>query len=305
MSFRRGAALPVSSTLGFAESSDLGPTAGNGFYKRWPDDLALLSELGVADLRLTFDWARLQPKPGEFSGAWVERYENVFAAAEAIGISVWGTMYDSGVPKWFANEGGLDDDETVTRWWPRWIERVADAFGGHVDGWIPFATMPNGLPDQVWIDTWRVLGDGKPPVVASLATANGYGFVNRRNGEFDVLGIALPTHLSDENDLSDDDLREAAEHWEQSINDAADAAPDHPIMISSFTPTHIDLDASGQIVERLVVAIDAAVNDGVEVTTCLIEPAISGPDAPCALVGSNRSPLPAAEAFLTSPGADG
>jgi Glycosyl hydrolase family 1 len=302
MSFRRGAALPVSTTLGFAESSDLGPTAGNGFYKRWPDDLALLADLGVADLRLTFDWARLQPKPGEFAGDWVERYENLFAAADAIGISVWGAMYDSGVPKWFANEGGIDDDEAITRWWPRWIERVADTFGEHVDGWIPFAVLPESLPDQVWIDTWRVLGAGDPPVVASLAAADGYSFAGRRNGEFDVLGVALPTHLSDDLAVTDDDLRLAAEHWEQALNDAAAAAPDEPIMISSFTPTHTDPDVSGQMMERLVGAIEAAVADGIEVTTCLVEPAIAGPDSSSALVASDRTATPAADAFLIAPG---
>lgn len=302
MSFRRGAALPVSSTLGFAESCDLGPTAGNGFYKRWPDDLALLSDLGVTDLRLTFDWARLQPKPGEFSSGWVERYEQVFAAAEAIGISVWGAMYDSGVPKWFANEGGLGDDEAIIRWWPRWIERVADTFGQHVHGWIPFAVIPDELPDQVWIDTWRVLGDGGPPVAASLLASSGFGFAGRRNGEFDVLGLALPTHLADNVGLSVDDLRRAKERWEESINDAAAAAPDEPIMISSFTPSHADPDAGGRIMEHLVKAIADAVDDGIDMLTCLVEPAIAGPDAQSALVSAERSVLPAAEAFLIPPG---
>ena len=36
------------------------------------------------------------------------------------------------IPRWFDNDGGFDDDETFTTWWPRWVERIADRFGDSV-----------------------------------------------------------------------------------------------------------------------------------------------------------------------------
>ena len=304
MTFRRGATLPVVTSFGYAESCDLGPTAGNGFYKRWPDDLALLADSGVEDLRLTFDWARLQPKPGEFSGAWVERYENMLDAADAVGIRVWATLYDSGVPKWFANEGGIDDDEALGSWWPRWTERMADTFGDRVGGWIPFATISGSMPDSVWTTTWNVLGGGEPPVASSLQAIDGFGFGGRRDGEFDVFGVALDTLLDQHEPVEPQALDEAAERWATALRDASTAADGQPLMISRFTPHHVDPDVGGKMVERIVTVVDDAIDDGMDVIAVLLEPAIAGPESPIALFDSDRAPQPAAEVFLVAPDDD-
>ena len=168
MSFKRGAALTTASTLGFAENSDIGSTAGNGFFRRWPDDLAALQEAGITDVRLTLDWARLQPRPAGLDDDWAERYEQMLDAASAIDLRVWATLHDGSIPRWFDNDGGFDDDETFTTWWPRWVERIADRFGDHVAGWVPFAEIPLGAPTQPWRDTWSIL-EGTSPVVASVS----------------------------------------------------------------------------------------------------------------------------------------
>lgn len=305
MTFNRGATLPVAATLGHADTSTLGPTAGNGFYKRWPDDLALLADRGCTDLRLTLDWARLQPKPGEFSGDWSERYENIFSAAEAIGITVWATMYDTGVPKWFDNEGGIDDAEAVERWWPRWVERVAERFGDEVRGWIPFAVVPPGLPTQVWTDTWNILGGDDSPVASSHQARDGFALVPDL-AHLDLVGIALETLIDTEAVPSDDELRHAGERWEQAIHDAAEAADGLPLIVSEFTPHHMDPKVGGLIVERFVDVVDSAIADGIEVTTCFLDPAIAGPEFPLGLIDRDRTPQPAADAYFvdTSDGDD-
>ena len=45
--------------LGYADTADVGPTAGNGFYRRWPDDLAALQDAGFEDRLL--DWYAAHP----------------------------------------------------------------------------------------------------------------------------------------------------------------------------------------------------------------------------------------------------
>lgn len=167
MTFARGATLPTQITLGQSDAAHLGPTAGNGFYKRWPDDLAQLAEVGITDLRLSVDWARLQQRPGQFNGDWAEFYDGVIDAANGIEQRVWLTLFDGGVPRWFDNEGGLDDAETIATWWPRWVERVAERFGDRIHAWVPFVEIPTSLPTSAWNDTWGILGGGDQPVVAS------------------------------------------------------------------------------------------------------------------------------------------
>jgi len=299
--FARGVTLPVAPTLGHADTSSLGPAAGNGFYTRWPDDLALLADVGVTDVRLTFDWARLQPKPGEFSGDWAERYENMLDAAEAIGINVWATMYDDGVPKWFDNEGGLDDDENFIRWWPRWVERVADRFGDRLDGWVPFAVIPKDAPRRVWTDTWEILRGGDGPVAASLQARDGFGGVTSLVGEMDLLGVALDTLIDDEAEPTDDDLRLAGERWEQALHDAAGAVDGTTLIVSEFTPHHVDPDVGGRLVERFVDVVDGAIAGGLDVSTCFLDPAIAGPDFPLGLFDRDRAPQPSADAYFAAP----
>ena len=86
---RRGAALPIRSTLGPSDRGTGRPGPGNGFETRYLEDLALFAELGVTDLRLGVDWARLQPSSGYLDDDWREWYQHVLAAAAQHGIGVW------------------------------------------------------------------------------------------------------------------------------------------------------------------------------------------------------------------------
>ena len=203
MTFRRGAALTTAATLGYADTADLGPTAGNGFRTRWPDDLAALQDLGITDVRITLDWARLQPKPGILDNDWAERFEQIVQAADAIGMRPWACLHDGSIPRWFDNDGGFADDETFTTWWPRWVERAAERFGDIVGGWMPFACIPADAPAQPWIDTWGIL-DGGPPVVAAVDLRDQRNTVDRYEGVMDLLGAVLA------GDWDDDEVDAAA-----------------------------------------------------------------------------------------------
>jgi beta-glucosidase len=295
MSFRRGAVLSTSSTLGFAETADVGPTAGNGFYRRWPDDLAALQDTGATDVRLTVDWARLQPKPDTLDTDWAERFEQMITAAAAIDLRVWATLHDGSIPRWLDNEGGLADDEAIVRWWPRWVERAAERFGDLVGGWVPFATMPAGLPEQAWLDTWGILGGGPAPVVATIDPDR--TSADALAGLTTALGLALPIGWDGDDTLTEGALDDAGARWGDVIRDAADAA-DAPVVVSGFCPTHDDPDTAARIVERLVAVLDDAIDDGVVVELCLLDPAISSPDSPCGLLDADRAPTPAGLAFL-------
>lgn len=185
-----GVSLPSLVVLGASPSSDVELTSvtGNGFHTRFADDLAALATAGVRRVRLGFDWSRLQPRSGmgdELSGEWFEWYRDVIATADSVGVDLWACLLERHVPRWFDDERGFRDPKTTDRYWPRFVEAVANAFGDRVSGWFPIDD-PIGFasrvePDDVvrhgevvetmvraWRDAWRVLRGG-PPVAGSFA----------------------------------------------------------------------------------------------------------------------------------------
>lgn len=185
-----GASLPSLVVLGPSPSSNVEIVSGtgNGFHTRFADDLGALAAAGVRHVRLGFDWSRLQPRSGmgdELSGEWFEWYRDVLNAADSVGIGVWAGLLERHVPRWFDDERGFRDTKTADRYWPRYVEAIAEGFGDRVRGWFPiddpigFATRVE--PDDVvrhgevvetmvraWRDAWRVLRGG-PPVAGSFS----------------------------------------------------------------------------------------------------------------------------------------
>lgn len=297
MSFARGATLTTATTFGHADTSNLGPTAGNGFYKRWPDDLALLQDLGLTDIRLTFDWARLQPRPGDLDGDWADRFDQMLAAADAIGLTVWATLHDGAEPRWVTNEGGIHDETVSEKWWPRFAERVADRFGEHVAGWIPFAGIDDQLSVTAWYNTWTTLGGDATPVVAAL-DADHLDAIENYVDACDIVGITLQHDLATDAEPNDEQLDGLRARLHDTISAAGEAAADRTLFVTQFTPHHDDADSAGQIVEAVVTAADQAVADGVDLGAVFLDPAIAGPESPNGLLSAERAPQPAADAFL-------
>jgi beta-glucosidase len=296
MTFRRGASLTTATTLGHADTADLGPSAGNGFRTRWPDDLAALQDLGITDVRIALDWARLQPKPGVLDGDWAERFEQILQAADAIGVRPWACLHEDSVPRWFDNDGGFGDDETFATWWPRWVERAADRFGDLVGGWIPFGCIPAGAPQQPWTDTWSILGGGAP-VVAAVDLLGRAGTVEHDAGEMDLFGAVLVGDWEADDDVDAAGLAAAADRWGGEIREAADSVDNMPV-VASFSTGHHDPHVAGEIVGTFRSVLDDAVADGVPIEVAFLEPAIAGPDSRPGLLDENRAPTPPSAAFL-------
>jgi len=181
-----GASLPAVVALGpSSQSNDPDPShTGHGFHSQFPDDIATLSSLGITDLRLGFDWARLEPRHGGLDGPWVEWYSDVITAASTHGIRVWAVLLERTTPAWFDDEGGFRDTRVAGRRWPLFVEKVAETFGDRIHGWFPIedpigfaarteaddARRHGELIDTLvvaWRDAWRILHGG-PPIATSL-----------------------------------------------------------------------------------------------------------------------------------------
>jgi hypothetical protein len=239
----------------------------------------------------------LQAKPGDLDSAWADWYDQVLTAADAIGLRVWATLHDSDEPRWITNEGGIDDPDVAVKWLPRYVERVADRFGTGVHGWIPFAEIPTDLPVAAWNATWSVLRNGEAPVVASLSAstiASAAGFLET----CDLVGFALAHADLDEQEPNDEQLDHLREQMHDEAMRSAELVEDTPMLISQFTARHDDADVQGLIAEQFVLALHAAIDDGVHIGAAFIDPAITGPESSGGLLDSARSTTPMTDAVL-------
>jgi hypothetical protein len=239
----------------------------------------------------------LQPKPGDFDGDWSDRFEQILAASNAIGLRVWATLHDGAEPRWVTNEGGIHDDTVAEKWWPRFAERVADRFGEEIDGWIPFSCIDSQTSATGWRNTWATLSGGTTPVVAAL-DAEHLDAISSYLDTSDIIGIALEHGESADSSPDDRHLDQMRVRLHDTISTAAETAADHQLIISQFTPHHDNADVAGQIVGAFVDALTGAIDDGVDLGVVFLDPAIAGPDSPNGLLSSERAPQPASEAYL-------
>ena len=144
-----GAATSSLHSEGAAPASDWGgweaagwvPSSGdgNGFAGTYADDAALLAEHGLGALRLTLEWARLEPKQSDrgLDAVEVDRYRRILRSVREPGLQVWACLVHTTLPGWFSeDERGFLDDRMTRRVWPRHVDRIAEAFGDLVDGWV-------------------------------------------------------------------------------------------------------------------------------------------------------------------------
>jgi beta-glucosidase len=107
-------------------------------WHRYADDFALLAELGQNAHRMSLEWSRIEPAPGEYSRAALEHYRRVLGTLEQLGLTAFVTLHHFTLPRWLAEQGGWLARDTVERF-ARYTERVAAALGDL----MPFAGTIN------------------------------------------------------------------------------------------------------------------------------------------------------------------
>ena len=105
-------------------------SSGDGIdhFHRYADDFALLASLGHNTHRLSLEWSRIEPAPGEFSRAALAHYRRVLTALRDEGLTAFVTVHHFTLPRWFAARGGwLAPDAPAT--FSRYVARVAAELG--------------------------------------------------------------------------------------------------------------------------------------------------------------------------------
>jgi beta-glucosidase len=107
-------------------------------WHRYEEDFALLAELGQNAHRLSLEWSRIEPAPGEYSRAALDHYRRVLGCLEQLGLTAFVTLHHFTLPRWLAERGGWLAPDAVERF-ARYVERVA----AHLGDLMPFAGTIN------------------------------------------------------------------------------------------------------------------------------------------------------------------
>ncbi len=124
----------------FSRMPDKITGGGNGdvacdHYHRWPDDIALMTRLGVTAYRFSIAWPRVIPAgDGAVNASGLAFYDRLIDALLDAGITPYPTLYHWDLPQILQDRGGWTARETAEHF-ATYASRVAGAFGDRVTSW--------------------------------------------------------------------------------------------------------------------------------------------------------------------------
>ena len=122
-------------TPGAIERGDTGEQACDS-YRRWPEDLGLLNELGVNSYRFSIAWPRIQSAgSGRVNSAGLDHYDRMVDDLLAAGITPFSTLYHWDLPSELQWRGGWTNRDTAYRF-ADYTRIVADRLGDRVQHWV-------------------------------------------------------------------------------------------------------------------------------------------------------------------------
>ncbi len=103
-------------------------------YRRMPDDVALMSELGLHAYRFSVAWPRVRPDGGEVNQAGLDFYSRLVDELLGRGITPWVTLYHWDLPQALEMQGGWTSRDTAHRF-ADYAATVHQALGDRVVHW--------------------------------------------------------------------------------------------------------------------------------------------------------------------------
>lgn len=110
------------------------PVVATDHWERWPQDTALLADLGIGIYRMGIEWARIEPRPGQFDEGAIEHYRQELSALRDAGITPLVTLHHFTNPSWFEAMGAWTHDLAVDIWL-RFVRLAVSEFGDLVSEW--------------------------------------------------------------------------------------------------------------------------------------------------------------------------
>ncbi|CAM4202863.1 family 1 glycosylhydrolase [Nocardia ninae] len=107
------------------------------FANRYRSDIALAAQLGVQVYRIGLEWARVQPRPGEWDEAGLRFYDNVIGAIIEAGMRPMLTIDHWVYPGWEVDRGGWRNPGIVADWLAN-ARLLVDRYAANDPLWVTF-----------------------------------------------------------------------------------------------------------------------------------------------------------------------
>lgn len=139
-------AWSLAGKVGNGESS----ITGADHYRRYVEDIELLSQLHQECYRMSIEWSRIEPKEGEWSTEGVEHYRDEFQRLIKAGIKPLVTLHHFSCPQWYQEKGGWLSKDAVQDFM-RFVGFSVKSFGDLVSEWCTI-NEPNVFANDSYMD---------------------------------------------------------------------------------------------------------------------------------------------------------
>ncbi len=107
-------------------------------YRRYPQDVAMVRDLGFDAYRFSISWPRIFPSgSGAVNRAGVDHYRRVIETCLDAGVEPWATLYHWDLPQALQDAGGWTNRDTATRF-ADYAFLMGEEYGDPVRHWMLF-----------------------------------------------------------------------------------------------------------------------------------------------------------------------
>jgi beta-glucosidase len=163
-------------------------------YHRWPEDVALLKQLGAGGYRFSVSWPRVLPEGhGRVNERGLDFYDRLVDGLLEAGIAPMATLYHWDLPQALQDRGGWIHRDTIDHF-AAYAELVGHRLGDRVEHWVPI-DEPNvvsllghglgkhapGLPlyfDALWVAHHLLVAHGRATIALRSTGATSVGCAN-------------------------------------------------------------------------------------------------------------------------------
>lgn len=122
-------------------------------YHCFKEDFALAKNLGHNAHRLSLEWSRIEPAPGEWGEREIQHYREVLTELRRQGLTSFVTLHHFTNPIWVARSEGWESRETVKHFL-RYVQKVVEELGELVDFWVTINEPAVYAMQGYWQNLW-------------------------------------------------------------------------------------------------------------------------------------------------------
>ncbi len=117
-------------------------------FNRYPEDIALIADLGLGAYRFSLEWSRIEPEEGEFSTVALDHYRRMTATCHEHGVLPVVTFHHFTHPRWLAAAGTWEAPHAPDRF-ARFCEKATEHLGDLI-GIACTLNEPNVVATMGW-----------------------------------------------------------------------------------------------------------------------------------------------------------